>query len=477
MILRDKIYINIKELGYRVSALCELFTYKNPEIFHKKRLKLSTAKIKPYLYHYYLDNSTDRKTLHIPRGGLSKVLNFYKEHSIPYRILDQRVEHPTINVILSNTTIQEQQNKIINILVKHEGGLIEASPGAGKTVAMLGFISVVKQPTLILVHELRLSDQWIFEIKKRLTGNYTLGKYDGGLKEEGDIVVGVINSAYNRFQEDKYYFNKFGTIIVDECQHLPSNMFLSVINNIPAKYRIGISGTVGRRDGKELLTYDVIGKILIRLKAPELKHRITNFTYKMVNTNINMELEQIKRWTGNKKENVLDITKSLTMLVEDSDRNNIIISEIIDCINQGYFPLVLSSRVKHNELLYEKLTDLGIKTILLIGKTRKKYKWEDIQKDTSIQCIVASDKIASEGLDLPRLSALVITCPSTNTKKLEQQLGRIRRVFSNKPLPLVIDICDNLVYFRDETGIKYSLLYMANKRQKFYESSILQYNA
>lgn len=747
MILKDKIYINTKELGYKVSALCELFTYKNPEIFHKKRLKLSIVGTPPYLYHYSLTDINGEKILQIPRGGLDKVLTFYKEHSIAYRILDQRIELPPINVNLIDTVLQEQQTKIIDIFIKNEGGLIESDPGcisgdtvvlfnrakngklrkissayelfhglrdqyhnwnkniptyvrsydgtyiknylikdivksgikplyklilengkfikatsdhkimtntgwvklidltvnhevlcdnrrprkttkiykktrdeyicsgkyhpyavhkrsrqnngeiikhraiydayinslsleqflniirndrvqssklsyinpdiydihhkdfdhfnndptnlihlfkgehyklhknqsihnilkssvyyskvksiefvgeeetydivcedpyhnfsandiivhnSGKTIAILGLISTVKQPTLILMHELRLSDQWIGEIKKRLTGDFILGKYDGVIKEDGDIVVGIVNSTYNKFQEDREYFDKFGMVVIDETHHVAAHMYLSVINNISAKYRIGVSGTIERRDKKEILIYDVIGKTLIKIKAPELKHRITDFNYKVVNTNIPMELEQINRWTGKKRENVLDMTKSLTGLVENKDRNNIIISETIDCINQGHFPLVMSSRVKHNEYLYEALTNLGINTVLLIGKTRKKSKWEDIQKNTEIQCIVANERIASEGLDYPRLSALINTCPTSNTGKLEQQLGRIRRILPNKLMPLVVDICDNLVYLTTPAGPNYLLLHMAKVRYRFYEKLRAQYNA
>jgi superfamily II DNA or RNA helicase len=133
--------------------------------------------------------------------------------------------------------------------------------------------------------------------------------------------------------------------------------------------------------------------------------------------------------------------------------------------------------VNHNEFLYEKLCSLGIRTVLLIGKTRTKVKWEVVQQDESIQCIVANDKIASEGLDLPRLSALINTCPTSNTKKLEQQLGRIRRVYPGKLLPLAIDICDNLAYSNGEGGPTYLLAMLSRKRCKFYQELKMQYNA
>ena len=476
MILRDKIYINIAELGYKISNLCELFTYKNPEIFHKKRLKLSIRNTPPFLYHYKLEDADGKKILQIPRGGLDRVIAFYKQHNLPFRLIDQRVEHLPIDVHLVDTTLDQHQERVASILVKNEGGLIEVPPGAGKTVLSLGVVAIVKQPTLIIVHEHRLSDQWMTEIKKRLSGNYKLGKYDGDIKKDGDIVVGIINSLYNLYQESPQFFDKFGMVITDEIQHVPSEMFLSVLNNLPAKYRIGVTGTVKRKDQKEILTYDVLGKLLIKLDAGDLKHRITTFDYRIVNTNISMEIPTIFRWTGQKREDVLDMTELLTRLVENKDRNVLIVKEAIDLIQAGYFPLILSDRVKHNEFLHEYLNSMGFKTTLMIGKTRKKTNWEEIRNDTTLQCIVANSKIASEGLDLPRLSALLLTCPSTNVHKLKQQIGRIRRVFEGKPIPMVVDFCDNLARTSSADDPNYLLRHTARTRIKFYEKLKNEYD-
>lgn len=478
MILKEKIYINTSELGFRISELTEAFTYKNPEIYQKKKLKLSIKGVPPNLFHYKISDYKGNKVLELPRGGLEKVRDFYAQYKLPFRLLDYRVTHPKIDVTLTATTLETQQHEIIDVLLKNEGGLIEMSPGAGKSIAVLGLISSIKQPTLIIVHEHRLSSQWMIEIKKRLAGNFILGKYDGDAKEDGDIVVGIINSVYLKYKEDPTFFDKFGMVVIDECHHLPAHTFLSVVNNIPAKYRIGVTGTVKRKDQKEILIYDVIGNLLKKIDDAELKHRITSFKYKIVDTGVPILLPKIKRWTGKKKENVLDMAASLTELIENDKRNDIIVREAIDCIESGYFPLVLSSRVAHNELLYKRLCDLGYKVVLLIGKTRKKTNWEDIRNDGTLQCIIANDKIAAEGLDLPRLSALLLTCPSSNLPKLKQKVGRIRRVFPGKLEPIVVDFRDDLAYTVDEnTGEKVTILkYSANRRVKYYKELIMEYN-
>jgi len=621
MIIRDKIYINTEELGYNINSLCELFTYKNPEIFQKKKLKLSTKDIPTYLYHYRLDNV--HKVLQIPRGGIYKVIEFYDTHRIPLDIQDKRVVHDMLNISLCDTVLEDTQRTIIQTLIQNDGGLIEMSPGGGKclgyntkvlmyngsikkvqdivqddmlmgddltprkvikasrgkgelyritnedtgfsfvcnkdhiltiglsnstidvpldtymqsysyykhfkyinlqesslnsrqniqytysnfsvrkekdtgdyfgfvingnhrfllddltvthnTVAMLGLISQIKQPTLIIVHEHRLASQWSTEIKKRLKGSYTLGEYNGDQKKDGSVIVGIINTLYNVYTETPNFFEKFGMVIIDEVQHLPAKMFLAVVNNIPAKYRIGISGTVKRKDQKELLTYDVIGKLLIQIKAHKLKKRILPFTYKVINTNIEKSIPTAYRWTGSRKENVVDFVKLYNMLATDDKRNDLIIKHIIEYINMNHFPLVLSSRVKHSKLLYKALTEKGYKVVLLIGETRKRIKWDDVKKDDSIDCIIAMDKIASEGLDLPRLSVIFLTYPTSNLHKVEQQIGRIRRTYDNKLLPVVVDFCDNLMYLIEGTTKKYLLKYIATRRYRYYDELIKRY--
>lgn len=476
MVIKEKIYINTNELGNNVGELCRKFTYKNPEYAEKKRLKLSVQNTDEFLFHYKIENVHQNKMLILPRGGLKRIKDFFEQRELKIKIVDKRISHKNIDCKLIKTKLEDQQKQIIETLIDNEGGLIEAVPGGGKTISILGLIDKIKQPTLIIVHEHRLSSQWISEIKKRLNGNFTLGELNGEKQIDGDIVVGIINTIYRIFQEKPSYFDKFGMIVCDEVHHLPANMMLTVVNNFPAKYRMGVTGTVKRRDGKHILIYDVLGEKLLDIGAEDIKHRVTGFEFKVINTNIYTEIPTIFRWTGRKREQVLDIAKCIGLLVDNTERNNLIIKEVSDLIENGYYPLILSDRVEHNKRMHEHLTELGYKSVLLIGETRKKAKWEDIRSDTSIQCIVANTKIASEALDLPNLSAIVLTCPSSNLPQIKQRVGRIRRHVDGKKLPLVIDICDNLAYFRNDYGEVVNLLQiLTTKRINFYKKLIKEY--
>lgn len=617
MLIREKLVINTAELGNKLPQLISLFRYENPEYYTKKSMKVSVKGIEPTLYHYALEDGPNGKQLILPRGAINKVKKFYNDNNIPFRILDKRIEHPTLidwkmrshsvekgdPIILSN-----QQNQIIETLIKHEGGLIQASPGGGKSIAMMGLISQIKQPTLIIMHEHRLRSQWEAEIRDKVEGNFTLGRLDGDKKIEGDVVVGLFQTATKIIDEDPEWFNKFGMVIVDECldqdtiistptgikllkdvqigdevltptgvakvknkwytikkafkyitassnyliasknhivatyekgfeegrtnkridecavlinkyklpdqilfkkyvgkkklidielddenkifiandflvhncHHASAETYNKLITNTAAKYRVGITGTVKRSDGLELLIYDMFGPILIDISEKQLKERITKFEPLTQHTDIEFKLPTRRTYQNGVSDVAYDHTKTLNLICADEKRNTLILKNILKDIEEGYFPLVLSDRKEHCREIYNALTDMGIHSILLISDTRKSVKWEEVKSDTSVKCIVAIGKIASEGLDLPRLSSIHLTCPTTNESQIRQKIARVRRSFPDKPLPRVWDYVDNLAYYwrRNKDGEKvqsFKLKEQGVSRKRFYKKILDEY--
>ena len=477
MIISDKIYISVDLIKKYIVDICNLFTYSNPEYYIKKKQKLSVANISPSLYNFKFETINGSNHLVLPRGCYSRLVELLKDRNIFIRALDKRILKNSIDINLVDTELQSQQVIIIKTLLTNEGGLIEASPGGGKSISILGFISELKQPTLILVHESFLQDQWLIEIKNRLGGSFTVGRWDMRHKVRGDVDVGIVNTVQKQVDLDKTFLNHYGVIVLDECHRCPAPTFLKILNNSKSKYRIGITGTVERKDMMHIITYDVIGERLISIDAKDLKHRITSFKTDIVNLNLDVELPTTRRWNNKtrKKELVVDITNSITLLTNHERRNTIILNKIIEHIKLGYFPLVLSDRVAHVKYLDSHLRQLGYSTIMLVGSTKQKDKhdWEEIRKDQSIQCVVASTKKAEEGLDWPRLSAIHLTCPSSNLPKIKQRIGRIRRRCKDKKVPVVCDYIDNLAYYceKDIEGNEspvYILRYGAKKRLKYY---------
>ena len=53
----------------------------------------------------------------------------------------------------------------------------------------------------------------------------------------------------------------YGFVIVDECHHVPAAAFSHVMNQIPARYWLGLTATPYRRDKLDSLIYHQLGKI------------------------------------------------------------------------------------------------------------------------------------------------------------------------------------------------------------------------
>lgn len=625
MIIRDNIYVNADTLGRKVTELCNLFTYKNPEYYKKKALKLSVKNVSATFIHYRMDASTDGRTLVLPRGGLERVKKFYSDNNLMLRISDERITHPLIDCSLDPTTVLEsQQNQIIDVLMENEGGLIQMDVAGGKTISALGFISKIKQPTLILFNRHQLKQQWFSEIYKRLNGNFILGDYSEGNFVHGDIVLGLVQTIHTMVDKDPGILDRFGALIIDECldgdtmvsipgglkrlsaikkgelvltprgattkvlavrtvkkkaykyniagglfliassdhkvpafdyetgkislkkikdvsnfmilkrpykkgfnssfdeglysvasvltreelgerkliditiadkdhlfiangiavsncHRMSSDTYLKITNRVSAKYRVGFTATVERKDQLHFLIFDELGPIKIDITASDLKHRITSFDYEMVYTNISHKFPLRKRWTGQKKEDVRDYTALLSLLVGDDERNELILLKIRSYIKHGYYVLVMSDRVAHSRFLHKTISSEGYSAELIVTKSRN-YDWDSIRNNKDLQVIFATTSMVAEGMDLPRLSALFLTCPSSNMPQLKQKLGRVRRQCDDKPTPIVVDFVDNNIYDRvtDKTGeekVVYPMRVSASKRAKFYKKLLEEYHS
>ena len=476
--IKDKIYVP-KELfsSKELEALLREFTYANPDHGRNVRLHISNANT-PTTVETYIN--FDKDTIALLRGSYNKFIDFCKCYDKKFRVIRNFSEGYDIDFSLcSHIDLESQQNTIIETLLNHGGGLIEASPGIGKTISILGFIEKTKKSTLILVDKFSLQNQWIEEFTNKTEGNYSLGIINGDTKTLGDVTVGIINSVFNMFTEDPSFVEQYGAVVIDECHKIPAHMFTTVLSNFPCKYQIGVTGTPKRQDKKHFILFDLLGEPLCVIKSEEVKHRVTDFDYEQINTNIDFTVPMkkvppyIKRNNPDAK-STTDSTKLLGILAEHVERNSIILSDVESVIQAGRHPMIIVDRIVHAEYLYDKLSE-KYDGVLLIGKTSKKVDLEDLRVNEGNQFLIANSKIASEALDVPYLTDVFLPCPTSNIFKLEQQIGRIRRVHSSKEgiVPKVWDYVDNLAYSLDEEdpNIKiYRLTWSAKERKRLYES-------
>ena len=138
--------------------------------------------------------------------------------------------------------------------------IINAWVSWGKTFTGLAIAGKLGQKTLIVVHTVPLRNQWAAEVEK--VYGITAGIIGSGKMDiDSPVVIGNTQSLYRRIPDIR---REFGTVILDEMHHVSSPTFSKVIDSNYARYKIGLSGTIERKDGKHVVFRDYFGQKVIK---------------------------------------------------------------------------------------------------------------------------------------------------------------------------------------------------------------------
>lgn len=146
--------------------------------------------------------------------------------------------------------LRSGQTAVVDSFLKPEphDGILSLQTGGGKTVCALYIASCLRVPTLVLVHNTFLRDQWIDRIKAFLPNARTGIIQGDSLEIEGrDVVVGMLQTVALKDFPPKT-FAPFGLVIVDECHHIASEAFSQAVPKLTSQYMLGLSATPERKD-------------------------------------------------------------------------------------------------------------------------------------------------------------------------------------------------------------------------------------
>ena len=179
---------------------------------------------------------------------------------------------------------------------------------------------------------------------------------DGKKKLTANIDIAILHSLKNRPDMIKEY----SQIIIDEVHHIPAISFEVPLRNFKGKYVLGLSATPKRKDGMHPIMFMQCGDIVHEVKMTKEKIHILQ--------SVKTTFEAIED----------DFALMLNEIVEDFDRNNLIISKIEKLSDRNV--LILSERIEHLNRLYHMLDAQNLKSTLLHGSLKSKT-----QKDAMIE--------------------------------------------------------------------------------------------
>ena len=296
---------------------------------------------------------------------------------------------------------------------------INALVGWGKTFTALHLARKLGQKTLVVTHTTMLRDQWIDEIRALFgmePGVIGSGKFD---IEDHAIVVGNVQTVTKLMPS---ICKEFGTVILDEAHHVPATTFSSIIDGMYCRYRIALSGTMLRTDGKHVVFMDYFGKDVYR---PPQSHTLDPLV-KIIQTGIHLPTGET--WA-----------KKINALLYDEEYQQFVSALALTQIDKGHSVLVVADRVE----FLNKIKDyIGSSCILITGETdyeERKALIEEVEAGEKM-CVAGSRQIFSEGISINRLSCVILAVPTSNPISLEQIIGRIMRMHPEKLDPVVLDL-------------------------------------
>jgi superfamily II DNA or RNA helicase len=332
-----------------------------------------------------------------------------------YEVVDKRILKP-IEFPEFKFNLRESQQHVYDVVT--DNCIINAKPSWGKTFAGLAIAGKLAQKTLVVVHTVPLRNQWAREVQKvygiepSIIGS---SKYSTA----GPITIGNVQSLYNCIER---ITKDFGTIILDEMHHVSSPTFSRVMDRSHARYKIGLSGTIKRKDGKDVVFKDYFGQNIIK---PTAENYMAPEVHVVDSGLVIPEIPGAASW-AHRVNALLDNPAYHVLMHKLADKYS----------NAGHKLLVVADRVN----FLRNCASIRPKAIAITGETQDGREEQIARINTDIEEIWGTLSIFKEGISQDVLSCLILGTPINNDPMLEQLIGRIQRVVPDKPKPIVVDI-------------------------------------
>ena len=381
--------------------------------------------------------------------------SFFVENSkLENEIIDERSSGDLIgDDVVFVGKLKADQSAAIKVVQKQidggsPGGIIQATPGWGKTVVgIAAWLLVQRRTAIVIVQKEYLANQW----KERIATfapNARVGIIQQDRCEYGDgydISIATIQTLVKRRTEyPSEFWDAFGLVITDETHRVGAPSWCQTATMFTGQYRLGLTATPRRRDNAQNVFFWHIGPIIYKSKTKRLTPRL-----RRIFTSFNL----VK--TSNFDPTLASKNIKLRFLCANPERNRLIVSELVKAAGVGRKMLVLSDRRKHLDNLNEMFANSmphGCRADFYVGGRSQK----ELDVAAKADVVWGTYQMAREALDIPELDTLFLVTPSSD---VEQAVGRIMREHPDKKPPVVTDFIDQHVA---------SFVRLWNERRRFY---------
>ena len=327
-------------------------------------------------------------------------------------------------------------------------GVVVLPTGAGKTFVAQMAIERAARPVLVVAPTLDLMQQWYSVLASSFAQE--VGLVGGGYNEIHDLTVTTYDSAYIHIER---LGARFGLLVFDECHHLPGASYQLAAESALAPFRLGLTATPEREDGRETYLDELIGPVVYRRDIKELSGEYLS-SYETVRVRVSLSEEERERYVTSRElyrkfvyENRISFgapggwTRFLTLTSRSEEGRKAFlayreqkriaeapaakIDALEDLMHRHRRERVLVF-TNDNETAYKISRRFLIPVITHQSKVKERHEILQRFNDGSYPFLVTS-KVLNEGVDVPAASVAVVLSGSGTVREHVQRLGRILR--------------------------------------------------
>lgn len=327
-------------------------------------------------------------------------------------------------------------------------GCIVLPTGAGKTVVALKAIATIGRRTLVISPTLDLMNQWYGILANAFPE--PVGILGGGHHEVKALTVTTYDSAYRHVD---LYGNQFDLLIFDEVHHLPAAGYVQIAEMSVAPYRLGLTATFRRPDGKQAALTRLVGPLVFERTIDDLKGSVlADFEVQRIWVDLTVE-EKVqyertydeyirsvrernislygKGWNQFIQLTASDIKARSALLAKNEAARIAAHASAKFSVLELLLKLHVQDRVliftKSLPLTYEIAGRYLIPPITHYTDTKERKDILDKFRSGAYRVIVSSE-VLNEGVDVPAANVAIIISGTASPLRHLQRLGRILRM-------------------------------------------------
>lgn len=356
-----------------------------------------------------------------------------------------------IDISHNITPRSKTQEKAIQYMLNHENGILQLSPGVGKTVISIYMIAERKKKTLILVHRDSLADQWrdriktFTNLKDEDISRITSATFKQDLQKP--IIIATTQTFLSLLKRNRKRFlieldkSNIGIFIADEVHtSIGAPTFSECSIQMPSRYTYGLSATPYRYDGNGDIIEFHLGDIF---SDDDVEGTMAaKVTVLLVDYQIDTPRRTKYIWWGGEFQRARYLN-----LIKKSKPFREAMRGLLSKLKDERDLICMAERIKLIDELYNE-TNSNSKS-KFCGNAKLEALEYKVTFTTPGKC--------RDGIDAPHKDCVIMSSPISN---IEQLTGRIVRGKEGKKTPIIIDMVD--FGCRDIRGTFW-------RRKKFYE--------